>query len=174
MPPGKGGIKMNINRIGVPDYTAPWEKRKAQRSIAGTDFSSRMAELNGSDTVIRASDRVNGSKAISDAAFRRDAYVSDTSGIQTTCLYSKESISAPQESDPSAETDSEIIVKPDGSRVLMITVDVGGTQAVMSLQISEPTNLQNDISKQKNDGSTALTDEVVLMSEEVSDLTYEE
>lgn len=165
---------MNINEIGVPDYTTPWEKRKVQRSIAGTDFSDRMAEINGSDTVIRASDRANGSKAISDAAFRRDAYVSDTSGIHATGLYSKESISAPPESDPSAGTDSEIIVKPDGSRVLMITVDMGGTQAVMSLQISEPTDLQNDISKQKNNDTAAPAERAVLMSEEISDLTGEE
>ena len=43
-------------------------------------------------------------------------------------------------------TSSEIIVRPDGSRILMITVDIGGTQTAMSLQISEPTDIQNDIS----------------------------
>lgn len=37
------------------------------------------------------------------------------------------------------ETKSEIVVRPDGSRVLMITVSVGGMKAVTSVEISEPT-----------------------------------
>lgn len=39
---------------------------------------------------------------------------------------------------PEAETDSEVIVKPDGSRVLMVTTHIGGAETVMSVRISEP------------------------------------
>ncbi len=42
------------------------------------------------------------------------------------------------------ETDTDIIVKPDGSRVLVVTVNVGGMKTTMSLEISEPTEMSND------------------------------
>lgn len=38
-----------------------------------------------------------------------------------------------------SKTESEVIVKPDGSRVLIMTTQVGGMETVMSLKISEPT-----------------------------------
>ena len=37
------------------------------------------------------------------------------------------------------ETKTEIVVKPDGSKVLMITVTVGGQEAVTSVELSKPT-----------------------------------
>lgn len=43
-----------------------------------------------------------------------------------------------------SKTDSEVIVKPDGSKVLMMTTHVGGMETVMSLQISEPSALQGE------------------------------
>lgn len=42
-----------------------------------------------------------------------------------------------------AETNSNIIVKPDGSRVLVLTCKVGGMETTRSIQISDPTELQN-------------------------------
>jgi len=72
------------------------------------------------------------------------------------------------------KTTSEIIVRPDGSRVLMITVDIGGTQAAMSLQISEPTVLQNDISKQENDGSKEPVNAATFLSDKISGSAGEE
>lgn len=44
------------------------------------------------------------------------------------------------------KTDSKtnIIVKADGSRVLMITTKIGGMESVMSLEISKPTDMQNN------------------------------
>ena len=41
-------------------------------------------------------------------------------------------------------TDTEILVKPDGSRVLVVTMNVGGTETSMTLKISEPTAMPND------------------------------
>lgn len=41
--------------------------------------------------------------------------------------------------DEESKTDSEVIVKPDGSRVMVMTTQVGGMETVMSLKISEPT-----------------------------------
>lgn len=43
-----------------------------------------------------------------------------------------------------SKTDTEVIVKPDGSRVLVVTMNVGGTETSMTLEISEPTGMPNE------------------------------
>lgn len=96
---------MNINGISVSDNSAPWKKRKTQRSITGTDFANRMADINRSNTVRQASDRTNGRKVISEAISRRDIYVNDTSGICSAGLYSKGNTSAAPEWNLPIETD---------------------------------------------------------------------
>ena len=47
------------------------------------------------------------------------------------------------ESETESRTESNIVVKPDGSRVLVVTTEVGGMETTMSLKISEPTDLPN-------------------------------
>lgn len=47
-----------------------------------------------------------------------------------------------------SKTKNDIIVKPDGSRVLVVTMSVGGMETTMSLEISKPTNILNNISGQ--------------------------
>lgn len=42
-----------------------------------------------------------------------------------------------------SETKSNIIVKPDGSRVLIMTMQFGGMESTISLQISKPTDFAN-------------------------------
>ena len=37
------------------------------------------------------------------------------------------------------ETRTEVVVKPDGSKILMITVTVGGQEAVTSVELAKPT-----------------------------------
>ncbi len=46
--------------------------------------------------------------------------------------------------DEKEDSSSQIIVKPDGSRVLIITTKVGGMETNMSIKISEPTYMPND------------------------------
>ena len=46
--------------------------------------------------------------------------------------------------DETEDSSSQIIVKPDGSRVLIITTKVGGMETNMSIKISEPTYMPND------------------------------
>lgn len=52
-----------------------------------------------------------------------------------------------------AETDTDIIVRPDGSRVLVVTMSVGGMETTMSLEISKPTDMPNEIRQDGADGS---------------------
>lgn len=39
------------------------------------------------------------------------------------------------------KTDTEIIVKPDGSKIMMTTILVGDMETVMSMEIAKPTNI---------------------------------
>lgn len=48
------------------------------------------------------------------------------------------------EEEEEAKSDSDIIVKPDGSRVLVMTMTLGGMKTSMSLEISGPTAMAND------------------------------
>lgn len=57
---------------------------------------------------------------------------------------------AAMEENQESETDTQIIVNPDGSRTLMVTMNVGGMESTMSLEISGPTSMAND-SNQEND-----------------------
>ncbi len=52
----------------------------------------------------------------------------------------------PQQNSQS-ETESDIVVKPDGSRVLVVTMNLRGMSSTMSLKISDPTTMPNDITK---------------------------
>ena len=43
-----------------------------------------------------------------------------------------------------SETKSDVIVKPDGSKVLVMTLKVGGIETSVSIEISKPTGLIGD------------------------------
>lgn len=66
------------------------------------------------------------------------------------------------------ETKSDIIVKPDGSRVLVVTMNIGGMETTMSLEISKPTDMPNDNSKQDNENSSIPDTQADTVSEEMS------
>lgn len=56
-------------------------------------------------------------------------------------LYDEQNTAVEQEE----KTKTEIVVKPDGSRVLVVTMAVGGMETTMSLEISKPTNELDNI-----------------------------
>lgn len=56
----------------------------------------------------------------------------------------QESVEEADKNSREQDTETTIVVKPDGSRVLMVTVNIGGMETVMSLEISKPTELPND------------------------------
>lgn len=98
---------MSINGIGTSDHSTSWRKRKTQQdsNISGTDFASRMADINAARANSQTSNRVNVKKAITEAAFGRDNYVNGTADICAAGVYSKESIYAAQETDLPIETE---------------------------------------------------------------------
>lgn len=56
------------------------------------------------------------------------------------------------------ETRTEIVVRPDGSKVLMITVTVGGQEAVTSVELAKP--VREDIPSRDISGDTDMNDTV--------------
>lgn len=61
-------------------------------------------------------------------------------------LQERETPKEPKEEEE-AKSDSDIIVKPDGSRVLVMTMTLGGMKTSMSLEISDPTAMADDCGK---------------------------
>lgn len=61
-----------------------------------------------------------------------------------------------------SETKSDIIVKPDGSRVLVVTMSIGGMETTMSMEISKPTDTLNETENQEvadeNNQQSAISD----------------
>lgn len=45
------------------------------------------------------------------------------------------------------ETESDVVVKPDGSRVLVVTMNIRGVASTMSMKLSDPTIMPNDIAR---------------------------
>ena len=76
-----------------------------------------------------------------------------------------------QEDKQESESKTEIIVKPDGSRVLVMTMSIGGMETTMSLEISKPTEAPNENSEHDiNNTPTAENDTV---SNEMSNVSSE-
>lgn len=55
-----------------------------------------------------------------------------------------------------SETKTDIIVKPDGSRVLVITMKIGGMETTMSLEISKPTDILNETADREPEDTDSL------------------
>lgn len=72
--------------------------------------------------------------------------------------YVKKQDSLVEESGRENVAETDIIVKPDGSRVLVVTMNMGGMETTMSLEISKPTIMQNDNSEQNNTTNENMAD----------------
>lgn len=57
------------------------------------------------------------------------------------------------------KTDTEIIVKPDGSKIMMTTVWIGGAKTTMSMEIAKPTGiLEGDCGRTVKDSNMMVSD----------------
>ena len=79
-----------------------------------------------------------------------------------------------QAANQESETKTDIIVKPDGSRVLVVTMSIGGMETTMSLEISKPTEAPNENSKQDTENNMPSADaETNTVSDEMSNISTE-
>lgn len=61
-------------------------------------------------------------------------------GMEKKASGTEDAKSEPDES----ESRTEVVVKPDGSKVLIVTIQSGGMQKTMSVELSKPTEMPND------------------------------
>lgn len=80
----------------------------------------------------------------------------DTDDFASGCLTADVSEQDEQE----LASDSQIIVKPDGSRVLIVTTRIGGVQTTMSLRISDPTDAPNQVHHHEREGTMSLQSDI--------------
>lgn len=76
-----------------------------------------------------------------------------------------------QEDKQESDSKTEIIVKPDGSRVLVMTMSIGGMETTMSLEISKPTEAPTENAKQDTNNTPTAENETV--SNEMSNMSSE-
>ena len=73
-----------------------------------------------------------------------------------------------------SESKTDIIVKPDGSRVLVMTMSIGGMETTMSLEISKPTEAPNENSEHDTDNNMPSDDTGMdTVSDEMSNISTE-
>lgn len=73
-----------------------------------------------------------------------------------------------------SESKTDIIVKPDGSRVLVMTMSIGGMETTMSLEISKPTEAPNENSEHDTDNNMPSDDPGMdTVSDEMSNISTE-
>lgn len=114
---------MSINGIGANYYQSNISKNKHNRSNAGQFYQQKqVAEAS-------AFERTRQNANIQEFTLKKFAEM--TGAIQ-------------QVDRQEAETKTEIIAKPDGSRVLVMTMSIGGMETAMSLEISKPTEVPNE------------------------------
>lgn len=89
---------------------------------------------------------------VKDYNYQKDSYVPDKTEDETASeLYDRRGMTKNlteentlKDDSKESETDTRIIVKPDGSRVLLVTINIGGMKTAMSLEISKPTKILNE------------------------------
>lgn len=144
---------MSINGIGANYYQSNISKNKHNRSNAGQFYQQKqVAEAS-------AFERTRQNANIQEFTLKKFAEM--TGAIQ-------------QVDRQEAETKTEIIAKPDGSRVLVMTMSIGGMETTMSLEISKPTEAPNENSKQDNENNMPSADaEMDTVSDEMSNISTE-
>lgn len=89
---------------------------------------------------------------------------------QSLMEWEKESAKGSDKNVQEQNTQTNIVVKPDGSRVLVMTVNIGGMETTMSMEISKPTELPNNICSQETEEDLQAS----AAQEEITDLSLEE
>ena len=93
-------------------------------------------------------------------------------GLEFERILSDEELEQADKQESDSKTD--IIVKPDGSRVLMVTMSIGGMETTMSLEISRPTEAPNENSEHDTDNNMSSDDTGMdTVSDEMSNISTE-
>lgn len=180
---------MSISGINS-NYPTGYETRRITRNTSGKDFDSTALGENRyikkfADTTRQTSvldiynsmskfggniSKAVDTKSIENAAGWEDWFKESENDYEKVLSDEELEQAGSQES----ETKTEIIVKPDGSRVLVMTMSIGGMETTMSLEISKPTKATNENSKQDTDNNMPSSDvEMDTVSDDMSDISTE-
>lgn len=192
---------MSISGIGDSHYPAWREAGKMQKNSSGIGFASRMANVVGANAsengrktnaVSGRDNYVSGDTAsIYDMCVysRKDIFalqdlklpieterykIEDASYVEGVPAYEIKDKESEKADRQESKTKTDIIVRPDGSRVLVMTMSIGGMETTMSLEISKPTEAPNENSKQDNDNNMPSAEaEMDTVSDEMSNISTE-
>lgn len=139
---------------GEQEFGSTFEQTKYQQSSSAAGKVLSKDELQQAYNSMSFK-RANVIKAYEDEALDTETDLEEKDTGKTT--------KKPAEDPEEAQTETDIIVKPDGSRVLVITMNIGGMETIMSLKISEPTDMPNDSALKEelhNDTETMWREEI--------------
>ncbi len=133
---------MDITGLGVRSVYQRGALEKNQDRVRGSVFSDYLSvrthkdQASKDDYVPSVGREFFGCETYQRQGVRADDTVGDSEEGNTN--------HADREDAKDTSSKTNIIVKPDGSRVLVVTMNIGGMETNMSLQISGPTDMQND------------------------------
>lgn len=116
----------------------------------------------GKGAEIRAAMEILDNKAMYDEAYIK-LQSNDLQGIEDEEFWDKffDEMESGDSQEEESGTDSNIIVKPDGSKVLVVTMKIGGMESTMSIKISDPTDfVSNGDNEQSQSQSKSINDNV--------------
>ncbi|MDE7423102.1 MAG: hypothetical protein K2N51_05340 [Lachnospiraceae bacterium] len=180
---------MSISGINS-NYPTGYEIRRTTRNTSGKDFDSTALGGNGYIKKFADTTRQNSVLDIYNSMSKFGGNISkavDTKIIKNAAGWEEwfkesendyEKVLSDEELEQAdsqeSETTTEIIVKPDGSRVLVMTMSIGGMETTMSLEISKPTEVPNENSEQDADNNMPSADaEMDTVSDEMSNISTE-
>ena len=155
---------MSVNGIGQNYYQNNVSTNKYNRSRAGQFYPQKQAAEESAPAGTRQNANV---QDIYDALKPTNPLMeqedSDTSDEELEQVDKQES-----------ESKTDIIVKPDGSRVFVMTVSIGGMETTMSLEISKPTEAPNKNAEHDTDNNMPSGDAGMdAVSDEMSNISTE-
>ena len=157
---------MSINGIGQNYYQNNVLTNKYNRSAVGQFYPQKHAVETPAPEGTRQNANV------------QDIYEALKSRISNENVQEEDSAISDEEPEKAdgqeSETKTEIIVKPDGSRVLVMTMKIGGMETTMSMEISKPTKSPDENAKQNTDNNIPSADaETNTVSDVLSNISTE-
>lgn len=145
-----------MNRVGIDAGYFANNRNAGKTTRREVDKSYRTAGFTGMENADRIQHRAGYNANILLELYEQGC-VKSMNGIRRNVLL-KEDVAKKEEAEQESmsgkesDVDTEVIVRPDGSRVLMMTVNIGGMSTTMSMKISEPAEAVNEVSRVEQDG----------------------
>ncbi len=139
---------MDIIGLGVRSTYQREASEKNQDRVRGSGFSDYLSAR----TQKGQTSRDAYVPSVRQEAIGCELYERQGVGARDTVGDSEEGITnyADREETGGVSSKTNIIVKSDGSRVLMVTMNIGGMETNMSIKISEATDMQDDSNSPNN------------------------